>query len=177
MKNLTKTEQPAGGGGDACALSDFKSKIRQLQTEQKSPSSNHKLVCPEVPPTLRSVKDAEVYYKPQVMSFGPYHHGNPELQAGEALKLNLAATYLRAHAQFVYGMDRCVDDYIDLSVDDIYSTISGDIDELKKCDNPKSTEKYTKEELSVMLLVDGCALLWYILCVCVGDHEEYSTSW
>ena len=24
-----------------------------------------------------------------------------------------------------------------------------------------------------MLLVDGCALLQYILCVCLGDHEEY----
>ena len=146
MKNLAKTEQPAGGdgGGDACATKHIKSKIRQLQNEQKSPSSNLKLVCPEVPPTLRSVKDAEVYYKPQVMSFGPYHHGNPELQAGEALKLNLAATYLRAHAQFVCGMDWYVDDEIDQSVDDIYSTISGHIDELMKCYNPKSTEKYTK---------------------------------
>ena len=176
LKNLSKTEQPTGGGDggyDACATKHFKSKIRQLQNEQKSPSSNLKLVCPEVPPTLRFVKDAKVYYTPQVMSFGPYHHGNPELQAGEALKLNLAATYLRAHAQFVYGMDRCVDEDIDRSVDDIYSTIRGDIDELMKCYNPKSTEKYTKEELSQMLLVDGCALLRYILCVCFGDHEEY----
>ena len=51
LKNLSKTEQPAGGdgGGDACATKHIKSKIRQLQNEQKSPSSN--LKCPEVPPS------------------------------------------------------------------------------------------------------------------------------
>ena len=169
-KTISPLPRDGGGGGsggddggyDTCATKHIKSKIRQLQNEQKSPSSNLKLVCPEVPPTLRFVKDAQVYYTPQVMSFGPYHHGNPELQAGEALKLNLAAAYLLR-----------VGDDIDRSVDDIYSTISGDIDELMKCYNPKSTEKYRKEELREMLLVDGCALLWYIICVCFGDHQEY----
>ena len=66
------------------------------------------------------------------------------LEAGEALKLNLAATYFRVYVQFVHGIERyvedihpSVDDDIDRSVDDIYSIISGGIDALRKCYNPK----------------------------------------
>ena len=102
-KNLAKTEQPAGGGsggGGSSAtklhiitFSEFQSKILELENEEKSPSSTLKLECPEVPQRLR--KGDEVYYEPQVMSFGPYHHGKPNLQAGETLKLKLATTFCR----------------------------------------------------------------------------------
>ena len=93
------------------------------------------------------------------MSFGPYHHGKHNLKAGETLKLKLAASYFRLS--------------FDQSMQEIYNTISRDIESLRKCYNPKSTEEYTDEELSVMLLVDGCALLRSILYVCLGHIEEY----
>ena len=193
IKNLVKTEQSAGGGDDdddgdgdddddgysygdsACGsggggssatklhiitFSEFQSKILELENEEKYPSSTLKLECPEVPQRLR--EGAEVYYEPQVMSFGPYHHGKPNLQDGETLKLKLAATYFRIS--------------FDQSGEKIYDRISSDIGELRNCYNPKSTKDYTNEELSMMLLVDGCALLSYILCVCLGGyfrHEEY----
>ena len=182
LENLAKAKQPTGGGnsgdggggggggdggGGACAtklhikpFSDFKSKICQLEKKEKaSSSSSLKLECAKVPQRLRlDVKDAEVYYEPQVISFGPYHHGKPHLEEVETLKFKLVATcFLEYHG----------------SEDKIYEKISHDIEALRKCYNRRSTEEYTDEELSVMFLVDGCALLWYILCVCLGDHEEY----
>ena len=167
IKNLVKTEQPAGddgnGGGGASVtklpiitLNEFKSKIHELEKEENSPSSTLKLQCPEVPQRLR--KGDEVYYEPQVMSFGPYHHGKHNLQAGETLKLKLAATFFREY---------------EVSADEIYDTIIQDIEVLRNCYSPQSTKEYKDEELSLMLLVDGCALLWYILCVCLGGYEEY----
>ena len=178
LKNFAKAKQPTGGvssgdgdgggGGGACAtklhirtFSDFKSTIRQLENKEKasSSSSSLKLECAKVPQSLRSdVKDVEVYYEPQVISFGPYHHGKPHLEEGETLKLKLAANYFREY---------------ELLEDKIYEKISCDIEALRKCYSRRSTEEYTDEELGVMFLVDGCALLWYILCVCLGDHEEY----
>ena len=172
IKNLPKTEQPAaGGGGGSCGghacstklhirtYSEFQSKILDLEKGENSPSTTLKLQCAQVPLRLRSdVNDDKVYYEPQVMSFGPYHHGKHNLQAGETLKLKLATTYIRECEQ---------------SKDKIYELISREIEALRKCYNQKSTEEYTDEELSVMFLVDGCALLRYILCVCLGDHEEY----
>ncbi|RVW81214.1 UPF0481 protein [Vitis vinifera] len=49
------------------------------------------------------------------------------------------------------------------------------IDELKGCyDYQESRKNYKEDEFTAMMLVDGCALLWYILCVCLGgDHEDY----
>ena len=53
-KNLVKAEQPIGGGGAYATkhlsrtFSDFKSKIRELENEEKSPSSTLKLQCPKV---------------------------------------------------------------------------------------------------------------------------------
>ena len=179
IKNHAKTKQPAGvngsdgGGGGACAtkphirtFKDLKSKLLQLGNEEKAPSSTLKLDCAKVPQRLRSnVKDTKDYYEPQVMSFGPYHHGKPKLQLGETLKLKLVKTYFQVFHQ---------------SEDNIYEIISRNIKALRKCYNWKSTEKYTDEELSVMLLVDGCALLWYILCVCVCGYfllAEYSIKY
>ena len=173
IKNLAKTEQPAGddsnGGGASVTklpirtLNEFKSKIHELEKEENSPSSTLKLQCPRVPKRLLYARGTKfAYYMPQLMSFGPYHHGKHNLQAGETLKLKLAATFFRESG---------------VSADEIYDTIIQDIEVLRNCYSPQSTKEYKDEELSVMFLVDGCALLWYILCVCLGGdnyhHEEY----
>ena len=66
------------------------------------------------------MRGAEVYYGPVVMSFGPYHHGQPHLEEGETLKVKLAATYFRE-----YG----------LWEDKSYNIIRSDIEALRKCYN------------------------------------------
>ena len=66
------------------------------------------------------MRGVEVYYVPVVMSFGPYHHGQPHLEEGETLKVKLAATYF-----LEYG----------LWEDESYNRIRSDIEALRKCYN------------------------------------------
>ncbi|KAJ9681542.1 hypothetical protein PVL29_020422 [Vitis rotundifolia] len=161
-------------------LADLKSKFGQSPS---SPTSS-KLQCPKVPKKLRAdvvgrknptdVKD-EDYYAPKLISLGPYYHGESHLADGERLKLKLAEGYILAIA---WSRDKSVEE----SVDSIYHIISDRIDELKGCydyqessyDDQKSRKKYKDDEFTAMMLVDGCALLRYIICVCLGgDHEDY----
>ena len=60
---------------------------------------------------------------------------------------------------------------------EIHNTIIQNIEVLRNCYSPQSTKEYKDEELSVMLLVDSCALLSYIVCVCLGDQEEYGIGY
>ena len=147
------------------APAELKSKfVRVLENGETSPlSSSSKLQCTEVPKRLRSEKkvstgDDHGCYAPKLISLGPYHHGKPHLDMGEKLKLNLAETYIQ----------ECV-----ASVEEIYRSISNSISKMRCCYDAESTKKYKDDEFTVMMLVDGCALLYYIICVCFGyDHQH-----
>ena len=157
-------------------LEDVKSKISELEKEEEESllRPSVKFVCPKVPQRLRSdVKDAEDCFEPKVISLGPYHHGKPHLKEGESLKLKLTATYIQLAAG---SKDHALEQSI---VDDIYNTISSKVEELKACYDAESIEKFGRddadEEFIVMMMLDGCALLSYILCVCVGfPHEKFN---
>ena len=41
---------------------------------------------PKVPLMLRGTWDFEKFYEPRVISFGPYHHGKPQLHPMEMIK-------------------------------------------------------------------------------------------
>ena len=162
----------ADGSDHLRTLADIKSKFRR----SPSSSSSSKLQCPKVPKKLRDVvgrvnptdvKDGD-YYAPKLISLGPYYHGESHLVNGETLKLKLAEAYIQAIAQ-------SRKESVEQSVNDIYHMISDRIDELKGCyDYQESGKNYKDDEFTAMMLVDGCALLWYILCVCIGgDHEDY----
>ena len=167
--------KPADGSDHMKALADLKSKFRRLENEEESESplsssvkpqrplsSSVKPQCPMVPKRLRpDVMGAEdYYYAPKLISLGPYHHGKPHLKDGETLKLKLAEAYIQ----------EC-----EPTVDEIYNTISDSISELRGCYDAESTKKYKDDELTIMMLVDGCALLCYILCVCLGyGHEDFN---
>ena len=124
-------------------------------------SSSQKLKCPKVPKRLRAevkeVKGAEDCYTPKLISLGPYYHGESHLAEGEDLKLKLAEAYIQ---------------YCRRRVDDFYDKISCIIMELKDCYDEISTKKYDDDEFTVMMVVDGCALLSYILCVCLRFKQE-----
>ena len=98
------------------------------------------------------MKGAEDCYAPKLISLGPYYHGEPRLAEGEELKLKLAEAYIQ---------------YCRKLVDDYYDKISCIIIELKDCYDEMSTKKYDDDEFTVMMVVDSCALLSYILCVCL----------
>jgi hypothetical protein len=40
-------------------------------------------------------KDFETHYSPKVVSFGPIHHGRPNLELGEQYKLMWAVKYIQ----------------------------------------------------------------------------------
>ncbi|XP_034709695.1 UPF0481 protein At3g47200-like [Vitis riparia] len=145
----------ADGSDHSRTLADLKSKFR------RSPSlpSSSKLQCPKVPKKLRADVKDEDYYAPKLISLGPYYHGESKLENGETLKLKLAEAYIQlCHS----------------TVDEIYGTISHSISKLRGCYDAESTKKYKDDELTIMMLVDGCALLSYIVCVCLGgDHEDF----
>ena len=63
-------------------------------------------------------------------------------------------------------------------VEEIYRSISVSISQLMGCYDAESTKKYKDDEFTVMMLVDGCALLYYILSVClVYDHEHINIKY
>ena len=140
------------------ALAILKSKLETSPSLSPS-SSSLKLKCPKVPKSLRAeVKGAEDCYAPKLISLGPYYHGESRLAKGEELKLKLVEAYIQ---------------YCDKLVDAFYDKISSIIIELKDCYDKMSTKKYDDDEFTVMMLVDGCALLFYILWNFLGyDHEH-----
>ena len=88
---------------------------------------------------------------------GPYHHGEPHLKGGEKIKLKLAKEYVENWGR----------------LDEIYHTISDSISKLKECYDAESTKKYEDDQLTIMMLVDGCALVCYILNICLGFGPKY----
>ena len=146
------------------ALAELKSNfVRVLEKRETSPSSSSsKLHCTKVPESLlRSEEkgggDDHGCYAPKLISLGPYHHGKSHLAMEEKLKLNLEKSYI----------NKC-----GASVDEIYRSISFSINQLMGCYDAESTKKYKDGDFTVMMLVDGCALLCYILCVCSGHELE-----
>ena len=148
-------------------MADLKSDIDNLRDYQ----SIRPVDCPKVPKSLlpSDAKGSEPSddhrNEPKVMSLGPYHHGNPKLVRGERIKLKLAERVfeLLRRSKVVRPGEAVVDQ--------LYSTISGKVDELRKCYDWESMENYSNEEFSVMMMVDGCALLWYMFYACYeGEH-------
>ncbi|XP_052479782.1 UPF0481 protein At3g47200-like [Gossypium raimondii] len=99
-----------------------------------------------VPSTLGRHEDFSKYFKPKVISIGPLHHDDPTFHKSEKLKLKLAALFVKK-----IGVDK----------DTLYNNMKTEIDELKKCYDPKGLENYSNdnEKLAWIFFVDGCAIL------------------
>lgn len=149
------TEQTEEGSS---ALDELKSKFHQLKNKEKKRPQTEKGRFPKIAKMLGSeLGDSADYYKPKIISLGPYHHGKPNLKKGETIKLKLAAAYF---------------ELIVKTVDDFYKEIEGIIKDLKDLYDEGWTKKYSNAKFTVMMLVDGCSLLHYMLCVCSGSFEE-----
>ncbi|TYI03831.1 hypothetical protein ES332_A11G369300v1 [Gossypium tomentosum] len=84
------------------------------------------------------------YFKPKVISIGPLHHDDPTLHKSKKLKLELATHFIKK---------------IDVDKDTLYNNMKAEMDDLKKCYDPKELEKYSNdnEKLAWMFFVDSCA--------------------
>ncbi|TXG70182.1 hypothetical protein EZV62_005117 [Acer yangbiense] len=110
----------------------------------------------KIPFMLRDNDNFKKYLEPRVVSIGPFHAKNSNLQVTKWMKLKLAALFIQED-----DMDRNL----------LYETILEKIADFKGCYTDEATEGYNNEELAWMFLVDGCALLHYMI-ICGIEKKE-----
>ncbi|XP_058733594.1 putative UPF0481 protein At3g02645 [Vicia villosa] len=131
-------------------------RLEKMRISTEIPRSLHPKIQ-KVANDIRERKDYQSHYFPKLISMGPIHHGNAELQIGEQYKLIWAQKYIESTGH---------------SSKDLYKTIADHLVELKShyADNVLTMASNTnlksfgsfEEKLTWMLFVDGCCLL-YIL--------------
>ena len=133
----------------------LEARLREAEENAKNQSQTPKIQ--KVIFYLREQDDFHKNYEPKVVSLGPIHHGNPKYQLGENYKLLL--TY-----EFIKGSGK--------NMEDVYNMIKEKIYELRTCFEEEVTKKYD-DALTLIMLVDGCAILQYIYCATVRTYVSY----
>ncbi|TYJ12370.1 hypothetical protein E1A91_A11G344900v1 [Gossypium mustelinum] len=135
--DMSFTEVPISDGELANLQSAFDGAKLDHSTKQ---------LIQRVPSTLGRHEDFWKYFKPKVISIGPLHHDDPTLHKSKKLKLELATHFIKK---------------IDVDKDTLYNNMKAEMDDLKKCYDPKELEKYSKdnEKLAWMFFVDSCVIL------------------
>ncbi|KAK0595676.1 hypothetical protein LWI29_008947 [Acer saccharum] len=137
----------------------FKSLDEALEEAVRDEAENSaKPKIQKIPFMLRDNDNFKKYIEPRVVSIGPFHAKNWNLQVTKWMKLKLAALFIR----------EC---YIDKNV--LYENIMEKIADFKGCYTDEATECYNNEEqeLAWMFLVDGCALLQY-MSICALEKND-----
>ena len=99
--------------------------------------------CPKVPPILRNDERSKEYFDPKIVSFGPYHHGKPELRAVETIKTKVILEFILKHEK---------------SIEDLYLKVLELNDYAKSCYVDGSTDAYDNDD-EAFALMDGCFIL------------------
>ena len=107
------------------------------------------LPCPKVPPMLRNNERTKDYYDPKLISFGPYHHGKDELQATQKIKTKVMRNFILEHGK---------------TIEDLYIKVRKLNAHARSCYVDGSTNWYSDEEFALMMLQDGCFILFFIEC-------------
>ena len=114
--------------------------------------------CPKVPPILRNDERSKEYFDPKIVSFGPYHHGKPELRAVETIKTKVILEFILKHEK---------------SIEDLYLKVLELNDYAKSCYVDGSTDDYDDEAFALMMLQDGCFILaWIEGNSCIMDYLD-----
>ena len=120
--------------------------------------------CPKVPPRLRNHARSKDYYDPRIVSFGPYHHGKAESQAAQMTKTKVMQNFILEHEK---------------SIEDLYIEVRELNDHTRSCYVHGSTSDYNDEELALMMLEDGCFILFFIewMTSTFQKDKEWMISW
>ncbi|XP_062114646.1 UPF0481 protein At3g47200-like [Humulus lupulus] len=97
------------------------------------------------------------YFQPKVVSIGPIHHGNPKLEQGEKYKTELTAEFARSSKK---------------SIHHFFDIIKQNITSLKALFDEELLKDYDDDTLSLMLVVDGCFILQFIISYCKNELTE-----
>ena len=115
----------------------------QLIIENELPTFD----CPKVPPRLRNSERSKDYFDPKIVSFGPYHNGRAELQAAQMIKTEVMRKFILGHGK---------------TIEDLYIKVRSLNGYAKGCYVHGSTDAYGDEAFALMMLQDGCFILFLI---------------
>ncbi|KAL5745481.1 hypothetical protein ACOSP7_026627 [Xanthoceras sorbifolium] len=137
----------------------FKS-LQDALNEAKEGQSVLKPKIQKVPFMLRDNTNFNKYFKPRVVSVGPYYHKDTNLKLTEPIKLKLAALFIQEKK---------------VHEKNLYVNIKEQIEILKDCYDDKATKDYEDRKLAWMFLVDGCAILQYMdtsVAAAADGHDQ-----
>lgn len=99
-------------------------------------------------------------YKPQVVSFGPYHYGEEQLKPMEAHKH-------RALLHFLKRVDKPFEEFV--------SSLEEVVEELQDCfQSLEEKWKRDKEEFLKLMIVDGCFMIEILTIATGGRSTDYA---
>ncbi|KAI3804118.1 hypothetical protein L1987_32288 [Smallanthus sonchifolius] len=110
------------------------------------------------PEMVRETDDYKKYYVPKVVSIGPYHFGNEKLEMVEKLKPVFTMKLLSNKE----------------TLRSVYKKLgeSQMVKELRSFYEEDYTTKFCNKEFTKMMLMDSCFILYYILYIFGGKHED-----
>ncbi|KAM0934768.1 hypothetical protein DsansV1_C30g0213941 [Dioscorea sansibarensis] len=146
-----------GGGGKAASSSwvvEIKNKVEQVDLKaQENLWKKHSIY--RVPSCIKELNNKA--YKPQVVSFGPYHHGEPQVVPMEEHK----------QRALLYFLNRATDKSIDYFLGELAKVE----DELRASYQALDQRWTDKDVFLQMMLVDGCFML-EILHMATADKPD-----
>ncbi|GJV51929.1 UPF0481 protein [Tanacetum coccineum] len=126
--------------------------ILKAKSTPSCPTQIHK-----VPMILKEHKDHDKYYVPKVVSVGPYHYGNPNLESVQSFKplfTNKLLNENRESIQFLYD-----------NLAEMAPTLRGYYED-------EDDYGFSDDEFTRMMLLDGCFILYFIKHIFLNDETH-----
>ncbi|VAI53079.1 unnamed protein product [Triticum turgidum subsp. durum] len=152
-----------GGSSKRMWVVDVEKKLKEAdKSAEMSRWERHCIY--RVPPCMTNIKSKA--YQPQVVSLGPFHHGDRDLRPMEEHKY-------RALRQLLQRVDRTFDELVD-GVEDVAEQLEGAYMDL---DSEWRANGGGRERFLAMMIFDGCFLLEVMRCTAadgkqVGDYAH-----
>ncbi|KAJ0780192.1 hypothetical protein HanPI659440_Chr06g0234851 [Helianthus annuus] len=130
--------------------------IRGKETTRDCKRQRH---IQKVPPLLLQSEKGRrnhEYYKPAVVSLGPYHYKQTRLAKAEEYKLITLEEYRLSTGEIISSL---------------YDKVSEVVHDARKCYIEGSTDAYNDEEFNLMMLRDGC-----LFCSLLNAYLAKTTS-
>ncbi|XP_059295408.1 UPF0481 protein At3g47200-like [Lycium ferocissimum] len=111
-------------------------------------------------------------YAPLVVSIGPIHHWNSQLQPMEKYKKLLALEF--ADQDSKKERHEWVSPLLStdaVSIDELYIRVKNIVPDVRECYEDLN-KYYSDEEFTQMMFLDGCFILQYFHCIVTGNAKE-----
>ncbi|PWA96662.1 hypothetical protein CTI12_AA037310 [Artemisia annua] len=110
----------------------------------------------KVPMILKEHKDHDKYYVPKVVSLGPYHYGNPNLESVQNFKPLFTNKLLKENRE---------------SIQFLYDNLAELAPELRGYYEDED-DRFSDDEFTRMMLLDGCFILYFIKHIFMNDETD-----